>query len=516
MTIAAMPYDTVAADAAPVTPGAVPQTRTRVPATPRAVPATPSGAFVKGLTRAQRITAAVVVAAALALAGIGLYLSFEHVATFAHDRLHFQTIGMARLFTGGVDVGILVLIGIDLLMAWINRPMSQIRYPVWLLTGATIVLNAASAAPQSGGWHLIDYLAVFAHGIVPILFIVIVEFARSAIERAVHPEDRPAGTGVPLARWLLSPLPTFFLWRRMKVWAVKTYDQAVELERDLKIYRAQLKRRFGSVRKAPADALLPLTMAPYGLTIDEALALPQREREQERALARRLKDDQAAEEAAEAERATQAEIAALKRQGAVQAARHEVAATTGQAETRARAELVSAERAATAETEAIESAAVAEANARRAAAERRAAEDRERAAGIEFEAAGTEEAAAGTRARAAEMALREETAKAEAARARQTTVEAEAAAAEAATRAAGMRLQAAEAERQAVEIEDELSLSKRDRTGRRIVRLAFTEADGNPESLSLAYLVDAFNVSTTTAGEYRKAAVEAYEGGYRP
>ncbi|MEV5526364.1 DUF2637 domain-containing protein [Streptomyces prunicolor] len=516
MTIAAMPYDTVAADAAPVTSGAVPQTRTRVPATPHAIPETRTNTFVKGLTRPQRITAGVVVAGALALAGIGLYLSFEHVAAFAFERLHFQTIGMARLFTGGVDVGILVLIAIDLLMAWINRPMRQIRYPVWLLTGATIVLNAASAAPNAGAWGLIDYLAVFAHGIVPILFIVIVEVGRNAIERAVHPEERPGGTGVPLARWFLSPLPTFFLWRRMKLWAIETYDQTVILERDLKIYRASLKRRFVSVRKAPAEARLPLAMARYGMTIDEALALPQQEKEQERALAQRVKDDEAAETDREADRATQAEIAALKRQGAVQAARHEVTSTTGQAETRARAELVSAERAATAETEAIESAAVAEANARRAAAARKAAEDRERAAGIELDVAGTEEAAAGTRARAAEMALREEAAKAETVRARQATAEAEVAIAEATTRAAGMRLQAAEAERRAVEIEDELSLSKRDRTGRRIVRLAFTEADGNPESLSLAYLVDTFNVSTTTAGEYRKAAVEAYEGGYRP
>ncbi len=512
MTIAAMPYETATANGTPVKPGAVPQTRTRVPAAPHAVPATPTDGFVKGLPRAQRITAAVVVLAALALAGIGLYLSFEHVASFAHERLNFQTIGKARLFTGGVDVGILVLIGIDLLMAWIKRPMSQIRYPVWLLTGATIVLNAASAAPQSGGWHLIDYLAVFAHGIVPVLFIVIVEFARSAIERAVHPEERPAGSGVPAARWFLAPGPTFLLWRRMKVWTVKTYDETVGLERDLKIYRAQLKRRYGSVRKAPADALLPLTMAPYGLTIEEALALPQREKEQERALAQRLKDDEAAEKAREADRAAQAEIDALRRQGAVQAARHEVTSTTGQAETRARAELVSAERAATAETEAIESAATAEANARRAAADRRAAEDRERAAGIELDAAGTEEAAAGMRARAAEMALREETAKAESERARQAAAETEAATAEAAARAAGTRLKAAEAERRAVEVEDELNLGKRERAGRRVVRLAA----GNPESLTLADVVEAFNVSTTTAGEYRKAAIEAYQDGYRP
>ncbi|MEW1604983.1 DUF2637 domain-containing protein [Streptomyces sp. NPDC093808] len=468
-----------------------------------------------GLTRAQSATAAAIVAAALALAGIGLYLSFEHVAAFAHDRLGFATLGKARLFTVGVDVGILVLIALDLLMAWLRRPIGWVRFPVWLLTGATIVLNAASAAPAAGTWTAVDYVAAFAHGIVPVLFIAVVEVGKTAVDRVVRP-DAPTSPGVPLYRWFLAPGPTFALWRRMKLWAVASYAEAVELDKELRVYRVMLERQHGSVRNAPSDARLPLTMSRYGLTVAEALALPLEAEKREQARREAEEDARLAEEARKQERDAQAEIARLRAAGAVQAARTEVAASTSRAEVLAAAQVTAAERAATAEEEAVQSAAAAAADADRAAAEEAAAEARRRAAEAEQAASEARAREAEAARLAAEEEARQEAAAARAEEDRYRAALAKRDAAEAEQAAAEARRRAAEAERRAVEAEDELNLSPRDRKVRRVARMILADADGHADRLPLEAVMTACGVSQTTASEYRTAAAGLLADGYAP
>ncbi|WP_461712325.1 DUF2637 domain-containing protein [Streptomyces sp. DSM 41013] len=468
-----------------------------------------------GLTRGQATAAGAIVLAALALAGIGLYLSFEHVAAFAHDRLGFATLGKARLFTVGVDVGILVLIALDLLMAWLRRPIGWVRFPVWLLTGATIVLNAASAAPSAGAWTAVDYVAAFAHGIVPVLFIAVVEVGKTAIDRVVRP-DTPTSPGVPLYRWFLAPGPTFALWRRMKLWAVATYAEAVELDKELRVYRVMLEREYGSVRNAPTDVRLPLTMSRYGLTVSEALALPREAEERAQALREAEEDARLAEEARKQERAAAAEIARLKAAGAVQAARTEVDASTSRAEVLAAAEVAAAERAATAEQEAVRSAAAAAADADRSAAEERAAEARRRAAEADRVASEARAREAEAARAAAEEEARKAAAEARTEEDRHRAALAKRGAAEADQAVAEARRRTAEAERRAVEAEDELNLSPRDRKVRKVARMILTDAGGHAEHLPLESVMTACGVSQTTASEYRTAAAGLVAEGYAP
>ncbi|MEU0374842.1 DUF2637 domain-containing protein, partial [Streptomyces sp. NPDC006283] len=77
--------------------------------------------------------------------------------------------------------------------------------------------------------------------------------------------------GVRLTRWLLSPIPTFKLWRRMKLWELRSYEQVIKLEQDRLIYQARLQARFGRAwrRKAPVEALMPLRLAKYGVPLAE-------------------------------------------------------------------------------------------------------------------------------------------------------------------------------------------------------------------------------------------------------
>ncbi len=361
------------------------------------------------LSGAKRATIGTLVAAALALAGIGLYLSFEHVAAFAHRELAFQTLGKAQMFVAGVDVGILVLIGLDLTLAWMRRPNRRIRYLVWLLTAATIVFNAASAAPQPGqGWKLLDYVAVGAHGLVPVLFIAVVEIGRGVIEQAVHPDraDTPSAA-VPLHRWLLAPTSTARIYRRMRLWNAPSYQEVIREEQERTVYRSMLAREHGRWRKAPKDLQLPLRLAKFGLSVDEALAQPAEHKrrmadweaqyqaleleEQER---ERLRQEAEAERLAdwvmrEAERSAKLQKARMKAAGSVETARHEV-----------EAEASTAQRTAQLEAEAIETAALAEARARKAAAEAEEAEARKAAAQADRQRAEEELEAAKLRAEA--------------------------------------------------------------------------------------------------------------------
>ncbi|MFE2579733.1 hypothetical protein ACFXGE_06450, partial [Streptomyces sp. NPDC059378] len=72
-------------------------------------------------------------------------------------------------------------------------------------------------------------------------------------------------------RWLLSPLPTFLLWRRMKLWELRSYEQVIKLEQERLVYQARLHSRFGRTwrRKAPVESLMPLRLARYGVPLSE-------------------------------------------------------------------------------------------------------------------------------------------------------------------------------------------------------------------------------------------------------
>ncbi|SEE66271.1 Protein of unknown function [Streptomyces sp. 2231.1] len=526
-----------------------------------------------GLTGTQKWTAAAIVAAALALAGIGLYLSFEHVADFAYQQLRFGSLGKGQLFAVGVDVGIMVMIAVDLLMAWLKRPISWIRYPVWLLTAATVVLNAASGASE-GAWKLLDYVAAGAHGVVPVLFITVVELGRTAIDRVVRP-DREERDSIPWLRWVLAPVATARIFRRMRLWGVTSYPEMIRRDQQLIAYEQWLKRKHrGDISQASEDELLPMKMAPYGYTVDQALAMPEEQeqaaQEREEEAERRRLDAETRSEIAKA--ASEAER--LRAKGKVEAVRAEVDGQTGQARAHARAQVSAAERAAALEEAALETAVIAEARAREAEAQRKTAQERQAQAAAEARAAELEHLAAQKRKEAAEA---DQAAAAEAraietatvAEARRRAAEADRAAAEteqaaaetrrraaeadrlatqeaerqalAAARiqdarkheadtelaAAETRLAAAETERRAVEAEDHARLSPRERAVRKVARLALANhvvPIGEPDAVQrelarcvpLAAIQDALQVSPATASEYRQEAAALLAGGYRP
>ncbi|MGW6567895.1 DUF2637 domain-containing protein [Streptomyces sp. NPDC054975] len=212
------------------------------------------------LTRTHKVLIGVVIAGAVIIAGIGFAGSYAAVRELAVEKGFGN---FSYFFPIGIDAGICVLLALDLLLTWIRIPFPLLRQTAWVLTAATIAFNGAAAWP--------DPLGVGMHAVIPVLFVVAVEAARHAVGRIADITADKHMEGVRLTRWLLSPVPTFRLWRRMKLWELRSYEQVIKLEQDRLIYQARLQARFGRAwrRKAPVEALMPLRLAKYGVPLAE-------------------------------------------------------------------------------------------------------------------------------------------------------------------------------------------------------------------------------------------------------
>ncbi|MEU4064327.1 DUF2637 domain-containing protein [Streptomyces wedmorensis] len=215
------------------------------------------------LTRTHRILIGLVIAGALIIAGIGFAGSYAAVRELALQK-GFGT--FSYFFPIGIDAGICVLLALDLLLTWLRIPFPLLRQTAWVLTAATIAFNGAAAWP--------DPLGVGMHAVIPVLFVVAVEAARHAVGRIADITADKHMEGVRITRWLLSPVPTFRLWRRMKLWELRSYEQVIKLEQERLIYQARLQARYGRGwrRKAPVEALMPLRLARYGVPLAETAA----------------------------------------------------------------------------------------------------------------------------------------------------------------------------------------------------------------------------------------------------
>ncbi|MFJ2628970.1 DUF2637 domain-containing protein [Streptomyces sp. NPDC087532] len=209
-------------------------------------------------TPLQRLLIAVVIVGVLLVAGIAFVGSYTAVRDLAASK-GFGTFSV--IFPIGIDCGILVVLSLDVLLTWLRCPFPLLRHTAWLLTGATIAFNAAVLWP--------DLLGTAMHAALPVIFTVTVEAARHAVGRLADITDARHIEDVRLARWFLSPVPTFKLWRGMQLWNRRSYQTALQEEQDRLLYIAKLKQRHGVWwrYKAMAEELLPLRLAALGVPL---------------------------------------------------------------------------------------------------------------------------------------------------------------------------------------------------------------------------------------------------------
>lgn len=225
------------------------------------------------LTRTQRWLIGIVAASAIIVAGLGFAGSYRAVEHLAEAKgFGWYSYG----FPVGVDAGIVSILALDLVLTGLRMPFAPLRPAAWFLTAATISFNASISWP--------DPIAVGMHAVTPALFVIVVEAARHAVGRIADITAEKHIESPPIMRWLLSPIPTYRIWRRMRLWNLRSYTEVIEQQKQLKIYRARLRKQYGRKwrSQAPADRLLVFTLANFGTSVSDALAAPEAEAEAHR------------------------------------------------------------------------------------------------------------------------------------------------------------------------------------------------------------------------------------------
>ncbi|MGW5610190.1 DUF2637 domain-containing protein [Streptomyces sp. NPDC003753] len=187
---------------------------------------------VPPLTKPETGLAGLGALAAAGVGALGLIASFDAVSSAA-ARWGF---GEPWMLPVGIDVAIPVFTVANLLLIRMDMALAWVRFVPWALTLVTCGLNIAAGHTL---W------AKVAHGTMPLLWVVF-----SEIGAHVYAVRIGAATGrrmekVRFSRWMLAPLSTFALWRRMTLWEITSYSEALKRERERQLARARLRERHG-------------------------------------------------------------------------------------------------------------------------------------------------------------------------------------------------------------------------------------------------------------------------------
>jgi len=207
---------------------------------------------------------------ALAVAVIGamaLGLSFVSVMNAAHP--FFGTAAFALPII--VDVAIFALTFTSIAMELNELSSPGARYAARALVALTVFANVA---PQ----HTVYGKVI--HGAPPVVWSITVMIAEHAIRQLVGlASDAETIDKVRRSRWLLAPVSTFRLWRRMRLWEITSYRAAIGREHEMRASRALLREWHGPRwhRTAPsaqrlAVALQASTDRPVAELLAEASA----------------------------------------------------------------------------------------------------------------------------------------------------------------------------------------------------------------------------------------------------
>lgn len=193
---------------------------------------------------------------AFGLAAYAAAASYESVSRLAAAH-HVPLPGLNPL---GIDGGLLGVIAISISLFWLGTPLRWLRLTGRLFAAGTVAANAAA------GWP--DPVGVGLRIAAPALFVVITEAAYAIL---VH-RSAEADEAIPFARWLLAFPSTFRLWRRMRLWRIRSYPEAVAMELARRRAIVRLRARYGDDwrTETPADLMW---MLRRGVHMEEALAM---------------------------------------------------------------------------------------------------------------------------------------------------------------------------------------------------------------------------------------------------
>ncbi|MFF4420489.1 DUF2637 domain-containing protein [Streptomyces sp. NPDC001549] len=170
--------------------------------------------------------------AAAGVGGLGLASSFDAVSAAA-ERWAFGSPWMLPI---GIDIAIPVFTAANLLLIRMDMPLAWVRFVPWALTAVTCWLNIAAGHSLS---------AKLAHGTMPLLWVVFAEIVAHVYAVRIGAVTGRRMEKIRRSRWLLAFPSTFALWRRMTLWEITSYTEALAKERERQLARADLRELHG-------------------------------------------------------------------------------------------------------------------------------------------------------------------------------------------------------------------------------------------------------------------------------
>ncbi|MFI0448223.1 DUF2637 domain-containing protein [Actinomadura sp. 6N118] len=190
----------------------------------------------------NEFTAVATVAACVTVLGLlGFVNSFAAVEQAARPSFGW----FAWTVPLGIDLGIAIFAALDIVLARLDMRVRWLRLIPWTLTAATIYLNVAEEATAFGA---------VAHAVLPCLWVLAVEIGSHVVRIRAGIEAGTRMDGIRPSRWFLAPWPTLKLWRRMVLWEIRSYPEALHRERGRVLALTDLQDTYGRWswrRKAP-------------------------------------------------------------------------------------------------------------------------------------------------------------------------------------------------------------------------------------------------------------------------
>jgi len=184
------------------------------------------------LTGSEKALLGLAVILGVGVGGLGLISSFDTVSA-AGARWGFATPQMLPI---GIDAAIPAFTLVNLLLIRMDMPLGWVRFVPWFLTGVTCWLNVAAGQSLS---------AKLAHGTMPLLWVVLSEVAAHVYASRIGAVTGRRMEKIRRSRWLLAFPSTFALWRRMTLWEITSYSDALTRERERQLARADLRQEHG-------------------------------------------------------------------------------------------------------------------------------------------------------------------------------------------------------------------------------------------------------------------------------
>jgi hypothetical protein len=212
-------------------------------------PADPESGAVEPLG-AGWTTLSVVIGIMAALIAIGgMVLSFRAVSA---EMLPAFGDPWARLVPVVVDLTVFVFSGVDLVLARLDMSHPLARWTVYGATTGTVWLNYSAGGNAAGRT---------AHVLMPSIWVVFIELMRHVVRRQTNLATGSRREPIPAVRWLLAPLPTFLLFRRMALWRVHSYTCALEMERSRLGAVATARALYGPLWRRAVGPLMRLEIS---------------------------------------------------------------------------------------------------------------------------------------------------------------------------------------------------------------------------------------------------------------